>query len=86
MWRNDSLILEITGTEDKIDGLVEVLRPFGILEMVRTGRVAMGRGRRPTADPPRTAAQVSGEPSTAARLSIDGPQATIRTWPTRTDS
>ena len=29
----DSLIIEITGTEDKIDGLLEVLRPFGVLEM-----------------------------------------------------
>lgn len=40
----DSLVLEITGTEDKIDGLLEVLRPVGILELVRTGRVAMARG------------------------------------------
>jgi acetolactate synthase-1/3 small subunit len=39
-----SLIVEITGTEDKIDGLVEVLRPYGVLEMARTGRVAMVRG------------------------------------------
>jgi acetolactate synthase-1/3 small subunit len=40
----ESIILEITGTEDKIDGLLEVLAPYGILEMVRTGRVAMARG------------------------------------------
>ena len=40
----EALIVEITGTEDKIDGLVEVLRPFDIIEMVRTGRVAMTRG------------------------------------------
>jgi len=40
----DSLIVEITGTEDKIDGLVEMLRPYGVLEMARTGRVAMSRG------------------------------------------
>lgn len=39
-----SIIVEITGTEDKIDGLLEVLRPYGVLEMVRTGRVAMSRG------------------------------------------
>jgi acetolactate synthase I/III small subunit len=44
----DSLIVEITGTEDKIDGLVDVLKPFGVLEMVRTGRVAMTRGGDPT--------------------------------------
>ena len=41
-----SLIVEITGTEDKISSLAEVLRPFGILEMVRTGRVAMARGEK----------------------------------------
>jgi hypothetical protein len=29
---------------DKIDGLLEVLRPFGVLEMARTGRIAMTRG------------------------------------------
>jgi len=40
----DSLMVEVTGTEDKIDGLVDVLRPYGIVEMVRTGRVAMARG------------------------------------------
>jgi len=41
---NDSLIIEITGDCEKIDGFVEVMRPFGILEMVRTGLVAMVRG------------------------------------------
>jgi acetolactate synthase-1/3 small subunit len=41
----DSLTIEITGTEDKIDGLLEVLRPYGVLEMVRTGIVAMRRGK-----------------------------------------
>ncbi len=41
---NDSLIIEITGTEDKIVSFVDVLRPFGIIEMVRTGMVAMTRG------------------------------------------
>jgi acetolactate synthase-1/3 small subunit len=40
-----SLILEITGAEDKIQALVEVLRPFGIVEMVRTGQVVMIRGK-----------------------------------------
>jgi hypothetical protein len=38
------LILEVSGTVDKIDGLLEVLRPFGVLEMARTGRIAMTRG------------------------------------------
>lgn len=41
----DSLVLEVTGDEDKLWALVEMLRPMGILEMVRTGVVAMARGR-----------------------------------------
>ena len=41
---NESFIVEVTGDSDKIDGLVEVLRPYGIIEMVRTGMVSMGRG------------------------------------------
>ena len=44
----DSLTIEITGAEDKIDGLLEVLRPYGVLEMVRTGIVAMRRGKSST--------------------------------------
>ncbi|MFO3796896.1 MAG: acetolactate synthase small subunit [Anaerolineales bacterium] len=40
----DSLTIEITGTEDKIESLIELLRPFGILEMARTGQIAMTRG------------------------------------------
>jgi acetolactate synthase-1/3 small subunit len=40
----ESLILEVSGTVDKIDGLLEVLRPFGVLEMARSGRIAMTRG------------------------------------------
>jgi acetolactate synthase-1/3 small subunit len=40
----DSLVIETTGTEDKVDGLLQVLRPFGVLEMARTGPVAMCRG------------------------------------------
>jgi acetolactate synthase-1/3 small subunit len=45
----DSLTIEITGAEDKIDGLLEVLRPYGVLEMVRTGIVAMRRGSKSSA-------------------------------------
>jgi acetolactate synthase I/III small subunit len=40
----ESLVIEMVGSEAKIDGLLEVLRPYGVLEMVRTGRVAMARG------------------------------------------
>jgi acetolactate synthase-1/3 small subunit len=40
----EALVVEITGTRDKIDGLKNVLAEHGILEMVRTGAVAMMRG------------------------------------------
>ncbi len=40
----DSLIVEATGDEDKILALLEMLEPFGIQEMSRTGIVAMARG------------------------------------------
>ncbi len=41
---SDSVIVEVTGDEQKVNGLVELLRPRGIAEMVRTGKVAMVRG------------------------------------------
>jgi len=40
----ESVIVEVTGDQEKVNGLVELLRPRGILEMVRTGKVAMVRG------------------------------------------
>ena len=40
----DRVTIEITGPQDKVEGLVSVLRPFGILELVQTGTVAMTRG------------------------------------------
>ncbi len=40
----DSLVVEITGTQDKIEGLLTILAPFGVLEMVQSGTVAMSRG------------------------------------------
>jgi len=46
----ESLVIETTGTEDKIDSLLEVLRPYGVIEMVRTGRVSMVRGSAATND------------------------------------
>lgn len=40
----ESVIIEVTGPEAKIESMVEMLEPYGILEMVRTGLVAMVRG------------------------------------------
>ena len=42
---NDSLMIEVTGDDEKIDGLLEILRPFGLMEVARTGRLAMSRGQ-----------------------------------------
>ncbi len=41
-----SMVIEATGSENKIDGLVEVLAIYGIVDMARTGPVAMLRGIR----------------------------------------
>lgn len=40
----DSLVLEMTASPSRIDALLEVLRPYGVIEMARTGRLAMTRG------------------------------------------
>lgn len=39
-----SLIIEATGDEGKLEAVIQSLRPFGIKELVRTGKVAMVRG------------------------------------------
>ena len=41
---SDSVIIEITGGEEKIEAFISMLRPFGIKEMSRTGIIAMARG------------------------------------------
>jgi len=51
----DSLMIEVTGTDEKVDSLLNLVRGFGIKEVVRTGRVAMVRGSsvtRPSDDEP----------------------------------
>jgi len=64
----ESLTIEITGPEAKIDGLLEVLRPYGIVEMVRTGVVAMRRG---FAKPDEAAASPAAENGAATVASDD---------------
>jgi acetolactate synthase-1/3 small subunit len=40
----ESLIVEVTGPDDKIDAMFDLLKNYGVVEMVRTGRVALVRG------------------------------------------
>jgi acetolactate synthase I/III small subunit len=40
-----SLIIEVTGTTDKIAAFEAMVRPFGLIEMMRTGEIAISRGR-----------------------------------------
>jgi acetolactate synthase-1/3 small subunit len=45
----EELMIEISGRENKIQAFIERMRPYGILELVRTGRIAMVRGSNPDA-------------------------------------
>ncbi|MBI2526724.1 MAG: acetolactate synthase small subunit [Candidatus Rokubacteria bacterium] len=54
--------LEVTGEETKIDAIIELLRPFGIQELVRTGKVAIARGPKTRL---RKADQKLGKPKSA---------------------
>jgi acetolactate synthase-1/3 small subunit len=40
----EMVMIEIAGQERKLEAFVEMIRPFGIIELVRTGRIAMVRG------------------------------------------
>ncbi len=46
----DNLMLEISGQERKIEAFIELMRPYGILELARTGRIALVRGIRGKGD------------------------------------
>lgn len=40
----DNIMMEIAGTEGKVEAFIELVRPYGILELARTGRIALVRG------------------------------------------
>jgi acetolactate synthase-1/3 small subunit len=41
----DNMMIELSGVETKIEAFIELMRPYGILELARTGRIALVRGR-----------------------------------------
>ena len=43
-----SIVAEVTGTQEKVDAFERLVRPFGLIEMARTGEIAIGRGRSET--------------------------------------
>lgn len=47
---NNSIVVELTGVNDKIMAFVKLLEPYGIIEVVRTGAVAISRGSKATSE------------------------------------
>ena len=43
-----SVVIEVTGTTEKIEAFESMVRPFGLIEMMRTGEIAISRGRQET--------------------------------------
>ncbi len=43
---SEVLLIEMTGTREKVSAFIDLLAPFGVVELMRTGRLAMSRGRR----------------------------------------
>lgn len=44
-FASESLVIQVTGSTEKLDALVEMLSPYGIIELVRTGKILMARGK-----------------------------------------
>jgi acetolactate synthase-1/3 small subunit len=66
----DQLMIEISGQEKKIEAFIEQVRPYGIHELARTGRIALVRGNRPLE------AEAGTEP--AAANHAPEPEATVQ--------
>lgn len=65
-----SLVVELSGTEEKIERFIELLKPYGITELARTGVIAMARGMQMQKDSAATAAGPKQR-----KRSIDAPAA-----------
>jgi acetolactate synthase-1/3 small subunit len=58
----DQLMIEISGQEKKIEAFIEQVRPHGIRELARTGRIALVRGDRPLEGEPEAGSDTSEKP------------------------
>ncbi len=69
----DRLMVELSGTEEKIEAFVDLVRPFGIVELARTGLIAMPRGNANPLWQRRTTRLSAGpaEPETGGGQAID---------------
>jgi acetolactate synthase I/III small subunit len=48
--QHGNVMIEVSGTEGKVESFIELMRPYGILELARTGRIALVRGNPPRGD------------------------------------
>jgi acetolactate synthase-1/3 small subunit len=65
-----SLMVELAGTEEKIEAFTELMKPYGIKELARTGVIAMARGTQQARD---EAAAASGAEGGKRKRSLDAP-------------
>ena len=68
----ESVIVELAGTEEKIEAFIDLMRDHGIKELARTGVIAMARGAQPDRDPTKAAAAAAAGKRTR---SINAPAA-----------
>jgi acetolactate synthase-1/3 small subunit len=68
----ESLVVELAGTEEKIEAFIELMKPYGIRELARTGVIAMARGAQPEKSSEALAAAATGG---KRKRSLDAPAA-----------
>ena len=70
-----SIMVEIAGTEEKIEALIELLKPYGIKELARTGVIAMARGTQQAKEDAATAEKAPIASGGKRKRSLDAPPA-----------